>query len=191
MSRKDRTAWETGRRHALDVRSCTHCSRWGDNPSLEKLNDGTPIACELITSERAYQYEVALGKPEWEVVAHEIHMLFNPDAPCGQDCKGISKPYNSGMGGLTLIERIKMSNRIEDTAGVFTELYGNKTLTGKCFLHNEQKGRSFVIWTEPQIWKCYGKCQAGGDFINLIMECKKRGLNWKVNSPDIERLFKR
>ena len=191
MSRKNRVAWEAGRRHALNVRNCKNCGRWGDTPSLEQVADGIPVACDLITSEEIFRYEMALDMPDYEVLSHRIHMMFTPDEPCGEDCKGIKQSYRSGMGGLSLIERIKMSSRIEDTAGAFTELRGNKTLTGKCFLHNEQRGESFVIWTEPQLWKCYGKCNVGGDYINLIMECKKRGLNWKMNNPDIEKLLRR
>ena len=40
----------------------------------------------------------------------------------------------------------------------------------KCPLHNEQKGESFSIDVRKQLWKCFGKCQCGGDVIKLVME---------------------
>ena len=83
--------------------------------------------------------------------------------------------------GLSIYERVKMAVRVEDIAESLTRLYGNgKTLTGKCPFHNEKKGRSFVIWTDIQEWKCYGKCFMGGDVIHLIYECEKKGLQWAI-----------
>lgn len=40
----------------------------------------------------------------------------------------------------------------------------------KCPLHNEQKGMSFCVDDKKQLWKCFGKCQCGGDVIKLVME---------------------
>lgn len=40
----------------------------------------------------------------------------------------------------------------------------------KCPLHGEQKGESFSIDVRKQLWKCFGKCQCGGDVIKLVME---------------------
>lgn len=40
----------------------------------------------------------------------------------------------------------------------------------KCPLHNEQKGMSFCVDEKKQLWKCFGKCQCGGDVIKLVME---------------------
>lgn len=40
----------------------------------------------------------------------------------------------------------------------------------KCPLHHEQKGESFSIDAKKQLWKCFGKCQCGGDVIKLVME---------------------
>ena len=95
MSRKNRVAWETGRRNALDVRNCKYCHSWGDSPSLEQVADGVPVACDLITSEEIFRYEMALDMPDYEVLSHRIHMMFTPDEPCGEDCKGIKQSYRS------------------------------------------------------------------------------------------------
>jgi len=39
----------------------------------------------------------------------------------------------------------------------------------KCPIHNEQKGMSFAINEKKQLWRCHGKCQAGGSVLDLIM----------------------
>jgi hypothetical protein len=39
----------------------------------------------------------------------------------------------------------------------------------KCPIHNEQKGMSFSINEKKQLWRCHGKCQAGGSVLDLIM----------------------
>lgn len=104
-----------------------------------------------------------------------------------------SKRRNSVLNqpGYSVYERIKMAVRVEDIAESLTHLYGRgKTLTGKCPFHDERKGRSFVIWTDIQEWKCYGKCLMGGDVIHLIYECEKKGLQWAI-PRNLENLPKR
>ena len=177
MSIKDRKSWEKLTADRLDIPACKHCGRWGDIPDEILVKEGTPVACELLQPERIYQYEIALDAPAWRVVAHRIHMMFNPDEPCGVDCAK-PRPRNlSGLGGLNKYERIKMAIKIESIAGQLTDLHGNNTLTGACPFH-DGSGRELVIWTDIEEWKCYGRCAMGGDVIHFIQECDKRGLKW-------------
>jgi hypothetical protein len=177
MSHKDRRLWESLQQQALDISGCKHCGRWGDTPDEVIDEDGVPVACELITSERIYQYETALAMPPWTVVAHNIHMMFMPDEKCGTDCGVVKTRYTSGFGGLTIYQRIKMAVNVEDIASMLTDLHGNTTLTAACPFH-QGSGRELVIWTDIQEWKCYGRCQMGGDVIHFIQACKKEGFEW-------------
>lgn len=80
----------------------------------------------------------------------------------------------------SFINRLKRSYRVEDVASRLTELWGHgDLLTGKCPLHSERKGRAFAIWTESQRWRCFGKCGIGGDVIDLVRECRERGIEWR------------
>ena len=84
------------------------------------------------------------------------------------------------MIGETMIERLKRTYRVEDIASRLTRLYGaGDLLTGRCPLHNERKGRAFAVWVSEQRWRCFGRCATGGDVIDLVRECKARGLNWR------------
>ena len=40
-------------------------------------------------------------------------------------------------------------------------------LIGKCPVHHEQRGEAFSIDPETQKWRCWGKCDRGGDVIDL------------------------
>lgn len=69
-------------------------------------------------------------------------------------------------------EDIKARHLIEDVLqrrGVKVAR-GASGFVAKCPLHNEQKGEAFSIDAKKQLWRCFGKCQAGGDVINLIMQ---------------------
>jgi DNA primase len=70
-----------------------------------------------------------------------------------------------------------MAVKIESIAEQLTELRGGSTLTGACPFHGGS-GTELVIWTDIEEWKCYGRCQMGGDVIHFIQECDKRGLKW-------------
>lgn len=69
-------------------------------------------------------------------------------------------------------EDIKARHRIEDvlTKRGFTLRRSGSGFLMKCPLHKEEKGESFSIDTKKQIWKCFGKCQCGGDVLKLVME---------------------
>lgn len=74
-------------------------------------------------------------------------------------------------------EDIKARHPIEDELmkrGSKLVRSGTGFLT-KCPLHNEAKGMSFSIDTKKQLWKCFGKCQCGGDVIKLVMELDEVG----------------
>ncbi len=74
-------------------------------------------------------------------------------------------------------EDIKARHRIEDVMqqrGFKLRRSGTGFLC-KCPLHGEQKGESFSIDTKKQLWKCFGKCQCGGDVIKLVMELEEVG----------------
>lgn len=67
---------------------------------------------------------------------------------------------------------IKARHPIEDVLmarGVKIRRSGGGFLA-KCPLHQEQKGESFSVDVGKQLWKCFGKCQFGGDVIKLVAE---------------------
>ena len=188
MSIKDRRLYEKLQQDRLNIPACEHCHRWGDTPDEMLIEEGTPVFCDLLLPERIYQYETALAAPPWTVVAHNIHMMFMPDEPCGSDCGVLKKRYDSGQSGLSIYERIKMTVKIEDLASLITDLRGSSTLHGACPFH-KGSGSELVIWTEIEEWKCYGRCQSGGDVIHFIQECHKGGFEWVL--PKIASELKR
>ena len=78
--------------------------------------------------------------------------------------------------GDSIFDRVKEAFRIEDVAHRLTTLYGHRTLSGRCPFHGERKGRAFVIFIDSQSWRCYGKCQDGGDVISLVRKAMESGL---------------
>lgn len=79
--------------------------------------------------------------------------------------------------GESLFERIKAAYRVEDVARRLTDLRGRgESLSGKCPLHREVRGFSFVVWPISQTWRCYGACAKGGDVIDLVHAAKEAGL---------------
>lgn len=67
-------------------------------------------------------------------------------------------------------EDIKARHTIEDELqrrGVQLRRNGGSYIC-KCPLHGEQKGASFSIDIKKQLWRCFGKCAAGGDVIKLV-----------------------
>lgn len=67
---------------------------------------------------------------------------------------------------------IKEKHRIEDVLtarGIKLRRSGPGFLC-KCPLHGEKEGESFSVDVKKQLWKCFGKCQCGGDVLKLVME---------------------
>src|ERR1700691_366165 len=65
-------------------------------------------------------------------------------------------------------EAIRLANPLSgycERHGIRLRRSGN-TFLGKCPLHNEQNGTSFVVF-EDNRWKCFGKCDRTGDVLNL------------------------
>ena len=111
--------------------------------------------------------------PKWET---------QPEFWVPEDRVGETKTKTSGFGG-SFFDRVKDHVNILDVAETITDLQGmGNTLTGKCPLHDEQSGRSFVVWTETQTWRCFGRCNIGGDVIKLVQECMERNIEWKKKS---------
>jgi DNA primase len=44
---------------------------------------------------------------------------------------------------------------------------------GKCPIHAEKRGKSFVVWPEEGRWKCFGKCGCGGDITDLLAKFER------------------
>lgn len=83
---------------------------------------------------------------------------------------------NSATG---IIQQLKEVFRIEEIAGRHTPLRGGyQIMSGPCFLHNGT-GSEFVIWIDEQKWRCFGRCGAGGDVIDLVEAMKLKGLEWR------------
>lgn len=69
-------------------------------------------------------------------------------------------------------EDIKARHRIEDVL-VKRGYQLRRSASGflmKCPLHGEENGMSFSIDVRKQLWKCFGKCDCGGDVLKLVME---------------------
>jgi len=80
--------------------------------------------------------------------------------------------------GDSLIERIKAAWTVEELAerlGAQLRSQGDQ-LKARCPLHREQRGMAFVIWRRDQRWRCFGRCDAGGDVIDLFRAAVDRGL---------------
>ncbi|MDA1270556.1 MAG: CHC2 zinc finger domain-containing protein [Chloroflexi bacterium] len=73
------------------------------------------------------------------------------------------------LGPKSPIAQLKAENRVEDVAGQSTNLRRSGShLRGKCPLHREQKGESFHVWQDAQRWWCFGRCNRGGDVVDLM-----------------------
>jgi hypothetical protein len=44
---------------------------------------------------------------------------------------------------------------------------------GKCPIHAEKRGKSFVVWPDEGRWKCFGKCGCGGDITDLLAKLEQ------------------
>ncbi len=67
-------------------------------------------------------------------------------------------------------DAIRASHRIEDVCasrGIELRKAG-KSLDAPCLLHQEKRGRAFTVFPDKQRWRCYGKCDKGGDVIDLV-----------------------
>ncbi len=88
----------------------------------------------------------------------------------------VPQPERKATAGLSLFARVKAAVAIEDIAERVTNLRGQgNVLSGACPLH-AGSGNEFVIWRDIQYWKCYGRCEAGGDVIHLVKELMERGI---------------
>lgn len=69
-------------------------------------------------------------------------------------------------------EDIKARHRLEDVVGRVPGVVMRRASGGfliKCPLHSEKNGASFSINVAKQLWRCHGKCQAGGDVLSFVM----------------------
>lgn len=67
---------------------------------------------------------------------------------------------------------IKDRHRIEDVLQRRYNVVLRRASGGwlvKCPIHAEQKGESFSVNEKKQLWRCHGKCQAGGSVLDLVM----------------------
>lgn len=78
----------------------------------------------------------------------------------------------------SLISRVKALWTVEEIAvRLGVRLFGRgDQLKGKCPLHRERNGYAFAIWRAAQHWRCFGKCNLGGDQIDLYRAARERGL---------------
>ena len=80
--------------------------------------------------------------------------------------------------GTSIFDAVKAAVSVEELAGRYTKLKqaGPGKLKGLCPLHTE-KTPSFYVLTdrEPQSWRCFGACAAGGDVISLAQELMNCG----------------
>lgn len=77
-------------------------------------------------------------------------------------------------------EAVNRSVNLEDLAvRVGFELAGSgRTRSAACLFHSERDGRSFVVWPESQVWKCFGRCNRGGDAVRFVRVAMEVGL-WR------------
>lgn len=80
--------------------------------------------------------------------------------------------------GDSLIDQVKGAYTVEELAErLGARLIGHgDQLKAKCPLHGERKGFAFVVWSCDQRWKCFGRCNASGDVIDLYRLAHERGM---------------
>lgn len=161
---------------------CAYCtSALHRPPRRVSEHDADGLACEWAPLDEVRQ-TTALHRfdrafPTRRHWHHYVHSFF--DLSCDELCRP-SPAANHNAETPSLVHRIKQAYRIEDLVSRVTRLHGKgATLTGRCPLHAEKRGRAFVVWTELQKWRCYGKCGAGGDVIDFVRECESRGIDWR------------
>lgn len=90
--------------------------------------------------------------------------------------KLVTRTERPGPQGGGLIARIKAAWTVEEVAerlGAHLRGQGDH-LKAKCPLHGEREGYAFVIWTHEQKWRCFGKCNTGGDVVDLYRIARER-----------------
>jgi DNA primase len=76
---------------------------------------------------------------------------------------------------MEIIEQVRQASSIVEIAGQYTALkHRGRKWVGLCPFHSE-KGPSFTVDEEKQLYHCFG-CGAGGDVFSLVME--KENLNF-------------
>lgn len=78
------------------------------------------------------------------------------------------------------VEAIKAAHPLDvflSARGVVLKRHG-AVLQGKCPFHNEVNGAALTVWAEENKWRCFGKCDAGGDVIAALMRLD--GLDFKA-----------
>ena len=76
---------------------------------------------------------------------------------------------------MEIIEQVRQASSIVEIAGQYTALkHRGRKWVGLCPFHSE-KGPSFTVDEEKQLYHCFG-CGAGGDIFSLVME--KENLNF-------------
>ena len=141
---------------------CDFCERFGRH--LDSAS-GEPPSCIYWKPEELDEWNVEAEAviQTWEL----IRSLWPETLPPG--------PTPRPAIGASLIERVKAAYRVEDVARRLTDLHGDRTLTGKCPLHREENGRSFVVWPDIQRWRCYGACAKQGDVLDLWVAARAAG----------------
>ena len=141
---------------------CDLCERFGRH--LDPASGDSP-ACRYWTPAELDEWNV---HAEAVIQTWELIKQLWPETPS-------ATPTPRPAVGESLIERVKSAYRVEDVARRLTDLRGGRTLSGKCPLHREEKGRSFVVWPDIQKWRCYGACAKSGDVIDLWQAARAAG----------------
>lgn len=144
---------------------CDFCEKFGRHLDPSSPDEGPRCVYWPNTDLEEWNVHAEACIQTWELIKTLWPEVIAPPA----------NPSQRPAVGQTLIERIKSRFHVEDVARRLTDLRGNSTLTGKCPLHHEQHGRSFVVWPESQTWRCYGACSRGGDVIDLWAAAREAG----------------
>lgn len=78
------------------------------------------------------------------------------------------------------VEAIKAAHPLMEflmSRGVMLKRRG-AVIMAKCPFHGEQNGEALTVWPEENKWRCFGKCDAGGDVIEAVMRLD--GLDFKA-----------
>lgn len=146
--------------------------------------DGKPKPCALDTRGKG-GYVVA---PPSVVLGHiywvERNLSIAPWPELYEFCAALEPPKpppatdRRDPPGEGLIARIKAAWTVEGLAErLGARLIGQgDQLKARCPLHGERTGFAFVVWRRDQRWKCFGKCNAGGDVIDLYRLADQRGM---------------
>jgi len=81
----------------------------------------------------------------------------------------------------TLKRHISIHRVLQYTGALDTLRQSQTNLTGPCPIHRGDNPRAFVVSTSKNLWRCFTRCDAGGDVIELVKRL------YRCSYPDVAK----